>query len=370
MIRLLLHCLSFTSFTLRFMRCMLVMMFLLVVSENQLVKAACVSSFTLNWSDASTYSVTCGTVIPSGWKVSNERCTYRSPSLGVGTSADGSSRQVDFVLRINQSGNLDADDSAKVRILVNGSLYSTTLFVGNNSNAVFSITPSLWVPSGGSYQVEIELFTNASNEFWTIKSGDFTTCVVEPSPLPVSLVDYGVREEKAGEATVFWVTQSERINDYFTIERSVDGDVFEQLAKVDGAGNSNEIRYYQYQDTDPHSGLSYYRLSQTDYDGTLKVCGLMSFRVEHIQAHIPAIALRNNPFKDQISIAINSDTASRINVRLLSSTGEASFENDFPIQSSKEFLDITVPGHLSSGIYTLIVTSDTGEQLVTKAVRR
>lgn len=343
---------------------------LLVCLGGQLTHAACVSSFTLNWSDASTYSVTCGTVIPSGWKVSNERCTYSSPNLGVGVTADGSSRQVDLVLRINQSGNLDADDSAKIRIFVNGSIYSTTLFVGNNSNAVFSISPSLWVPSGGSYQVEIELYTNASNEFWTIKSGDFTTCVVEPTPLPVSLVDYGVREEISGEATVSWVTQSERINDYFTVERSQDGDVFEVLAKVDGAGNSNEIRYYQHQDTEPLPGLSYYRLSQTDYDGTVTVCGLLSFRLEHHQAQIPVIALRNNPFKDQVSIALNTETASRVFIRLLSSSGEESFKTEFPVQSSREFLDIAVPGNLNPGIYTLIVVTDSGEQLVTKAVRK
>jgi hypothetical protein len=331
--------------------------------------AACENSFAVDWGNPATYTVSCGNVVPSGWKVSNEKCTYSSPLFSVGVSADGSNRQVDLALRINQSGNLDIDDSARVTIYVNGSLYSNSNFIGNNSNSVFSINPIVSVPSGGTYQVFICLVTNASNEFWTIKSGDFTTCILSPTPLPVSLVDFDVQNGTHGSAEITWVTQSEKVNDYFTIERSYEGDVFEQVAKVDGAGNSNEIRRYSFLDTNPIQGLSYYRLSQTDFDGKITVCGLVTYRAEYSNPVQPSILLRDNPFKDQLSITVNSSIASRTSVRLLSTSGEKSFEQEVPMQAGRNLLDIPITANLQPGIYTLVVTTDSGDQLVSKAVK-
>ncbi|MGR6086889.1 MAG: T9SS type A sorting domain-containing protein [Arcticibacter sp.] len=334
------------------------------------VHAACENSFAVDWSNPATYSVSCGNVTPSGWKVTNEKCTYSSPLFSVGTSADGSNRQVDLTLRVNQSGNLDSDDTARVLIYVNGSIYSTTNFVGNNSNSVFSINPLISVPSGGTYQVYICLVTNASNEFWTVKSGDFTTCIIAPTPLPVSLVDFDVQHGLNGQADVTWVTQSEKVNDYFTIDRSINGDVFEPLAKVDGAGNSNEIRHYLFKDTNPLQGLSYYRLSQTDFDGTVTVCGLVTYHAQDSDPAQPSIVLRNNPFKDQLSLTINSSNAGKTSIRLLSNSGEESFEQEIPVQTGKNTLDIPLTANLQPGIYTLVVTTDNGDQLVSKAVKR
>ncbi len=334
------------------------------------VYAACENSFAVDWSNPATYSVSCGNITPSGWKVTNEKCNYTSPLFSVGTSADGSNRQVDLTLRVNQSGNLDSDDTARVLIYVNGTIYSTTNFVGNNSNSVFSINPMISVPSGGTYQVFICLVTNASNEFWTVKSGDFTTCIIAPTPLPVSLVDFDVQNGENGHAVITWVTQSEKVNDYFTIDRSIDGDVFEPLIKVDGAGNSNEIRHYLYEDVNPHLGLSYYRLSQTDFDGKVTVCGLVTYRSVYTDPAQPSIVLRNNPFKDQLSLSINSSSATKTSVRLLSTSGEESFEQEIPVQFGKNTLDIPLTSSLQPGIYTLVVTTDSGDQLVSKAVKR
>ncbi len=332
--------------------------------------AVCETAFSLDWSDPTTYNVSCGNVIPSGWKVTNTRCSYFSPLFNVGASSSGGAKQVDLVLRINQSGNLDTDDSALVQIYVNGSTYSSYVFAGNNSNAVFSINPLLSVPSNGNYQVMVTLFTNASNEFWTIKSGDFTTCVIEPTPLPISLVDYDVNEDANGHAVVTWVTQSEKINDYFTLERSTDGDSFEPLAKLDGAGNCNEIRHYKYVDINPMPGVSYYRLNQTDFDGKTTICGLITFHLQRSHMMEPPISLLDNPFKEQLTIALRSINASRIHVRLLSSAGKESFDESFPLQPDQKSLEIPINPSLMPGVYTLLVTTDVGDQFIAKAVKR
>ncbi len=70
---------------------------------------------------------------------------------------------------------------------------------------------------------------------------------------------------------LFWSTASETNNDYFTIERSSNGIDYEFVAKVKGAGNSNQKLDYSFVDQYVSNDVKYYRLRQTDFDGT-SVC--------------------------------------------------------------------------------------------------
>lgn len=88
------------------------------------------------------------------------------------------------------------------------------------------------------------------------------------NPLPIKLVDFTasiVREETA--VLLDWQTESEVNNDFFTIERSSDGYNWLAIHKASGAGSSNSLLRYEHLDENPLSGISYYRLKQTDFDG-------------------------------------------------------------------------------------------------------
>jgi hypothetical protein len=66
---------------------------------------------------------------------------------------------------------------------------------------------------------------------------------------------------------LFWKTNSEVNNDYFTIEHSYDAKNWRELATVSGAGNSNETLNYAYLHEGIDATVNYYRIFQTDYDG-------------------------------------------------------------------------------------------------------
>lgn len=86
--------------------------------------------------------------------------------------------------------------------------------------------------------------------------------------LPIELVSFeasALPNERIIELT--WETLSEINNDYFVVERSLDGINWEYVTKVDGAGNSSIAITYLTHDFTPHSKLSYYRLMQVDFDG-------------------------------------------------------------------------------------------------------
>lgn len=88
------------------------------------------------------------------------------------------------------------------------------------------------------------------------------------TPLPIELLDFDVRAEGPDQALVQWATASEQDNAYFTVQRSTDLQNWRTLAILEGAGNSSTRIDYDLLDPAPEQGTSYYRLGQTDHDGT------------------------------------------------------------------------------------------------------
>jgi hypothetical protein len=87
------------------------------------------------------------------------------------------------------------------------------------------------------------------------------------SALPITLTSFTARP-KGDQVMVEWETATELNNDYMAVERSADGRSFDEIGRVQGAGNSNTPIRYDLLDEEPLSGRSYYRLRQVDFDGT------------------------------------------------------------------------------------------------------
>jgi len=95
------------------------------------------------------------------------------------------------------------------------------------------------------------------------------------NPLPVTLSAFnanlvqGSGPDMSIGATVDvnWTTQAEINNDHFVVERSADNNSFAEVATVAGHGNSTVTQKYFIVDESPLKGISYYRLTQVDYDG-------------------------------------------------------------------------------------------------------
>ena len=92
----------------------------------------------------------------------------------------------------------------------------------------------------------------------------------EQGPLPVDLLFWQGKDEGRYNK-LEWATATETDNHYFTIERSFDGETWETVAFVEGHGTTNMQMNYQFEDHINGRGLVYYRLQQTDFDGTNEV---------------------------------------------------------------------------------------------------
>jgi hypothetical protein len=94
----------------------------------------------------------------------------------------------------------------------------------------------------------------------------FRISVYTTSTLPIRLLEF-TAAPSGDMVNVHWVTVTEQNNDYFDVERSADGEHFEAIGKIDGAGNSTFPISYGFNDLYPVNGVSYYRLRQTDFNG-------------------------------------------------------------------------------------------------------
>jgi hypothetical protein len=93
--------------------------------------------------------------------------------------------------------------------------------------------------------------------------------------LPISLITFKVEKEN-DKNVISWQTSSEKHNDYFTIEHTYDGEIFETIGEINGAGTSYELLDYKHYHYDFSNTLNYYRLKQTDFDGEFTFSDLIS----------------------------------------------------------------------------------------------
>ena len=102
--------------------------------------------------------------------------------------------------------------------------------------------------------------------------GNLGNCAL---PLPIELVSFtGEYNTNDGLDYLQWVTASERNNDRFEIYSSVDGEYWQFVGSVNGAGNSTQELSYNYRNkTIPN--LVYYKLKQVDYDGNFEYSNII-----------------------------------------------------------------------------------------------
>lgn len=127
----------------------------------------------------------------------------------------------------------------------------------DRGNSAITGTTSAGTVTSGTIQSS---FAQAAN-YWTLGS------LSDANPLPIELLSFTA--VPIGEhVDLRWSTASEQNNDHFTVERSADAVNYTPLLQVPGAGNSQGVLNYSNVDPSPLDGLSYYRLRQTDIDGT------------------------------------------------------------------------------------------------------
>lgn len=185
------------------------------------------------------------------------------------------------------------------------------------------------------------------------------------SNLPVSLLNFSA-EEASGNVALKWTTLSEINNDFFTIERSTDGKVFETIGTTPGAGSSLIKIGYTYTDYAPLPGLSYYRLKQTDYNGDFEYFKIISLSKQPSQEEFKIISVAPNPFSEQFNVSYNAGATEAVKLQLINSRGEQVYAQVLIPQQGNNKFEFRQGYSQAKGIYFLKLSQSGNE---TKLIR-
>ncbi len=220
--------------------------------------------------------------------------------------------------------------------------------------------PSGWVAAQGS-GANFEMGTGSVNPGTNTVSwsglytfSDFTSSGNGTSPLPITLIEF-TATPIVNTVELSWTTATEINNDYFTLERSTDGQKFEPIQVVDGAGNSNDWLYYKWVDRSPLAGISYYRLKQTDFDGTISISDIRMVNFAGASSENQDwVNIYPNPAPNgQFNIRLGELNNEEITMTITNILGEVIYNAQYTA-SSNQTLNINTEG-IAKGVYTITI---------------
>jgi len=143
--------------------------------------------------------------------------------------------------------------------------------------------------------------------------------------LPIELFSF-TAECSSQKVFLKWSTASEKNNDFFTLEHSLDAIHWSDLGKVIGAGNSIVKTNYSFTDEEVYNVISYYRLKQTDFEGQYKYTPILFF---NSCAEIGQdIFIYPNPGNGKIKLYYNGDYKAIRDVFIYNSFGETIYHSE------------------------------------------
>jgi hypothetical protein len=228
----------------------------------------------------------------------------------------------------------------------------------NNGEAVLGLldaSATVAVPVPG-FNNTVFTLTNFARRF----TPNCPSCIILPSRfLDLSgrrVEDYNV---------VAWTTSHEVHSASFTLERSRNGQDFEPVGTVEGAGNEPQGKAYSLEDHGAFAPLTYYRIVQRDDNGSetlsdvIAVASVAStFAILQVQSVGEALDLRLQ----------NMEGPQQVRIELLDVFGKAIYSQTSSLDAGMNQLRLDV-GALTQGVYFVRVTDAQGKREVRKFLR-
>jgi hypothetical protein len=166
--------------------------------------------------------------------------------------------------------------------------------------------------------------------------------------LPVTFITFQARFVAGTGVVLNWETEAEVNSAFFIVERSPNASDWTEIGRVPGAGNSLGMRQYQFIDTNPLAGISFYRLRVTNTTNEYGVSQV----VQVINREVEGLALFPNPVQNQtVQGAFFSNIPDgTITLRIHDSAGQHVHTLSLMLHQGMNFLNISLP-NLSRGLY-------------------
>ncbi|MBI4945455.1 MAG: T9SS type A sorting domain-containing protein [Bacteroidetes bacterium] len=245
-------------------------------------------------------------------------------------------------------GSYDGENMAQVSPCaptVYTNIYTGGSYDGENMVQVSPCAPTVYTNlfKGGTCGGSFVSVTTCTGETWT-----YPTCAT--IPLPVELLSFTASLTDKETVLLEWTTSTEINNDYFAIEKTKDGIHYEEIGRINGAGNSNKNEYYSMLDESPYPGQSYYRLRQVDFNGAFTYSPIREIYIGTLEI----ISIYPNPSTDgSIQYIVTSEAGGELTVKVYDVLGREALSKTETLQGGVTTTKKLSTATLSSGSYLL-----------------
>lgn len=182
------------------------------------------------------------------------------------------------------------------------------------------------------------------------------------NPLPVELISFQATK-KDQDVKITWQTETEINSAYFIIQRSKNFTKWEDVMKIEAAGQSNAKINYKDFDVSPYKGTSYYRLKQVDLDGEFKLSKNNAVKFEEEEEEEEGnFTIYPNPSSSIVTIQFN-ETSKQL--YLTNSQGKKIDLKPYTISISNNQYVLNLE-NLSNGLYFI----SNNQQQVSKLIKQ
>lgn len=186
-----------------------------------------------------------------------------------------------------------------------------------------------------------------NNVFYDISNADFTIAV---NPVPVKWISFTAAKEKNNDVKIDWSVNEIGVS-YYVVERSVNGDNYTTLAKVD-ANIVSSINTYSFIDTKTTAGKLFYRIKQVDRDGHYSYS---SVAIVIIADGKNNFVVYPNPAKSKVNIFCNSNST-KLNIQLFDAVGKLVLSTVKTNATKGSTINLDLQ-NISKGIYNLCINN-------------
>ncbi|HMH24728.1 MAG TPA: ice-binding family protein [Puia sp.] len=143
--------------------------------------------------------------------------------------------------------------------------------------------------------------------------------------LPIAYVSFtGACDQQ--NIVLKWSTATETNNQYFTVERSADGKNWQTAGVVEGAGSSSLPHSYSFTDGITGQPMSWYRIKQTDFDGSNKY-GIVITVGDCGADESGIVTVNPNPSTGKFTLSFTGDKSQVMSTDIFSSVGVRVYEH-------------------------------------------
>jgi hypothetical protein len=170
---------------------------------------------------------------------------------------------------------------------------------------------------------------------------------------------------------VTWSTASEEHNKGFDVQRSTDGVNYTSLGFVNSlssTGNSSSALNYSFIDYDPIGLKQYYRLKQTDFDGTSRYSGVVVV-TNAVPERLAVTSIYPNPTSSFVHLSVASPSREAMQLIVTDVNGRAVRSKLVNAEVGNNSFEVDATG-LGAGVYYLSLKGPlTGWQSIGKFVK-